>query len=257
MVKLMIYGTGRVGSRIAQQVIHEPWLETLYVWNRTHSKALGLACDLLDAFPEKDVRAPKLLSEVSSLDIIVYTASSYQPLLRKQFRSRLHEFTANKSTAEESLENLEMLYHVRSPKMFVISNPIDSMMKVLSSHIPPQHLYGVGASLDCQRLCRELKLLGVDSPQIELRGVDRQYHSIKSNVSPDVLSQAQEAVKEKTWNIVDHFGTTTEAITHSYLDIMRAYLGRQQAIDSHMSLYHQGSFETMPVRISHMLITPQ
>ena len=252
MVNILIYGTGKVGQRIAQEIAKESLIGGLFLYNRTRPKSEGLAYDLKDAHPEADIKAIEDLGKISSdLDIIVYSASNYPVEERKRHpMNRSRELSFNKKLIEKSRKELESLVARTNATTFILSNPVDFLTEYFGTKLPK--VYGIAGSLDASRYLTELQNLGAKPSFIFLTGRDRSY-TIFTDVDCELVEEAEKNIRIRLTNLIEKQGYASEGITQAFVEFLDNYLSKSTT-RTHCSLNVDGKVLCHPAYVGNGMV---
>lgn len=166
--KVVIIGTGNVGSTTAYSIINQGLCEEVVLIDVNKEKALGEALDMQQSvfFMNRNisVRAGEY-SECGDADIVVITASAPMP---KDSTNRL----------EMLMPSINIMKSIVSSVMasgfngifIVVSNPVDIMTYLVwrLSRLPACQVIGSGTALDTARLCCALgEMYDLDAKSVE------------------------------------------------------------------------------------------
>ena len=246
MVKILIYGTGHVGSQIADNLVTKSWLEQIYLYDLATEKADGLEFDIKDAFPSVSVSAVNDLESVLDLDIVIYCASLYHPSERKKSPiDRSKEWIYNRQVLKIATDKLFDIVVRTNSRLLVVSNPVDKTVKYFGSKLSEDKVVGIKGSLDAIRLSVELKKECVEFSYLYLIGKCCKYKLI-TDANPEKLEAAKKSVQNRLLNLILNQGYASRGIARATVKfIEQLYSGEKSK--SHCSLHHDGSVSCRPV----------
>lgn len=147
--KVVIIGTGFVGSSIAYATLIRGLCNELVLIDIDREKAEGEAMDLSHGLPfirPVEIRAGGY-EECAGAEIIVITAGANQ----KPGETRLDLLQKNARIIHSILD--EIVKYERNAILIVVSNPVDVLTAYIrkNTDLPPQHIIGSGTVLDTAR----------------------------------------------------------------------------------------------------------
>lgn len=161
MVKITIFGAGKVGSTVAQLAAYKSFGD-IVLFNRTLEKAQGLVLDLLESSPienfDSKIVATNDYKDTKNSDVIIISAG----LPRKEGMSREELLNENaqimKTITEESVKYSKKAFYI------VVTNPLDAMAYVAYKFgkLKREKVVGMAGTLDASRfnyfIASELKV---------------------------------------------------------------------------------------------------
>lgn len=162
---ITIIGAGRIGSTVALLTAQDG-LDDIVILNRTKSKAVGEALDIVNTIPEKSLISVTGTDDPSLMknsDVVVIAVHSG---IIKEDRTDVLLFNA--PLISEIAKNLRK--YADNSKVIVVTNPVDILVyQVLKqTEFPRQRIIGIGSGIDSRRFCFLLgKELGVSQGEIE------------------------------------------------------------------------------------------
>lgn len=243
--KVVIIGTGLVGSSCAFSFIHQQLCEELVLIDYNHERAVGEALDLLHALPYVQANTHVFAgtyADCHDADIIIIAAGAPP----KAGETRLDSLYTSARICDQIVP--QVMESGFQGKFLVISNPVDIMAYYVwqLSGLNPEQVIGTGTAIDtarCQHLVGEY--LGVNPSSVSATVLgehgDSQmiaWSQVKIGALPlsDWLKQnnrsmneeQQQAIQEQTaragWEVYLRKGTTYYAIAATTVAIAKAIL---------------------------------
>lgn len=148
--KIVIVGTGRVGSTIGYTLVTKGIATQLVLIDRDTEKAQGEALDLLhgSAFtPPVHIKAGDY-SDCAGAKIIIIAAGAAQ----KEGEKRMHLLEKNTWVIQEIIQ--EILPYNQDGILLIVTNPVDVLTYIAwkASGFPKERVMGTGTVLDTSRL---------------------------------------------------------------------------------------------------------
>lgn len=248
--KVVIVGTGFVGTSIAYAMINQGITNELVLIDVNHEKAEGEALDLLDgmAWGEENIAVKSGdYTECADANLVVITAGINQ----KPGQTRLDLVKTNATIMREIVA--QIMNSGFDGILVIASNPVDILTYIAwqTSGLPNNRVIGTGTTLDTTRLRKEIALkLQVDprsvhgyvmgehgdsevavwshttvggKPILELVESD-------SRLTKDELTIIAEKVKNAAYEIIDRKKATYYGIGMSTTRIVKAILNNEQAV---------------------------
>ena len=243
MANILVYGTGRLGRRITQLLLHEQFITKIYLYNRTYDKAEGIEIDLKDACPQANISAIKSSKAInSSLDIIIFAASAY-PTEERQSNptNRGREWSYNASMVTAALDQLEPLVDSTNATTLVLTNPVDIITDKLMQRLPREKVFGIAGSLDEARHLAELERMGHIPEYFYLIGKNRAY-TFFSDLPERIVSQATDNIYKRLQRLIEIQGFAIEGSANETIKFLRQYFDDSIA-ETHCSLFISSSEE--------------
>lgn len=230
--KIAIIGTGKLGTRLAEQLIIENVCDELYLWNRTYQKLEGVYQSLLiwNYIISSNVKISVLdKKELSNIDLIVICIKEdYDP--RELFMTKPPPKWLPQNLRYVGLirditlikQECQRLYNY-SGKVAVITNPVDVMTSLVTRWLPRAKVYGLGLSIDAARFSYFLnkKMSPIFKPDDfifagehgdELIGLPTIWKQKlkRKNISDKVIKLVSSEAKEVGFEIVKNLGYTLQ-----------------------------------------------
>ncbi len=250
--KIVIIGTGNVGSTTAYTIINQGLCEDLVLIDMNKEKAMGEAIDMKHAihFMNRNMRVRVGdYSECSDADIIIITASAP---MDKDATNRLDMLAPSKKVMKSIITPI--MESGFAGTIIVVSNPVDIMTYYAwkLSGLPENHVIGSGTTLDTARLCCEIgDIFDLDSKSVSAYIIGE--HGDSETVSwnsatvggkslTDVMKDNSERTKEVTfdqlrkdtidagWQIFRRKGNTCYGIAASTCAIAKSILLNENRI---------------------------
>ncbi|EMW6217093.1 L-lactate dehydrogenase [Enterococcus faecium] len=246
--KVVIVGTGFVGTSIAYAMINQGISNELVLIDVNQEKAEGEALDLLDGMAWGDENVAVWsggYEECKDADIVVITAGINQ----KPGQSRLDLVKTNASIMRQIVK--EIMGSGFDGIIVVASNPVDILTYIAwnESGLPTSRVIGTGTTLDTTRFRKEiaLKLKGDSEvaawshttvggkPVFEIVEKDHR-------IAQDELDVIADKVRNAAYEIIDRKKATYYGIGMSTARIVKAILNNEQAVLP-VSAYLTGEYD--------------
>ncbi|MBO0431161.1 L-lactate dehydrogenase [Enterococcus sp. DIV0660C] len=248
--KVVIVGTGFVGTSIAYAMINQGITNELVLIDVNQEKAEGEALDLLDgmAWGEENIAVKSGdYTECADANLVVITAGINQ----KPGQSRLDLVQTNASIMRDIVR--QIMESGFDGVLVIASNPVDILTYIAwqASGLPHNRVVGTGTTLDTTRFRKEIALkLEIDprsvhgyvmgehgdsevaawshttvggKPILEIVEVDHR-------LTKDDLTIIAEKVKNAAYEIIDRKKATYYGIGMSTTRIVKAILNNEQAV---------------------------
>lgn len=250
--KVVIVGTGNVGSTTAYSIINQGLCDEVVLIDVNKEKAIGEALDMQQSvfFMNRNisVRAGEY-SDCGDADIVVITASAPMP---KDSHNRLEMLTPSINIMK-SIVNSVMASGFNGI-FIVVSNPVDIMTYMVwrLSRLPAKQVIGSGTALDTARLCCRLsEMYDLDAKSVEALILGEHGDSemvawstatIGGKFLEDVMQDNAERTKDVTheslledtkqagWKIFNRKGNTCYGIAASTTAIIKSILYNENRI---------------------------
>lgn len=163
----IIGGGGRVGSCAAFALQSQGVVSEIQLLDADRKRAAGEALDLLHgtAFCADQRIYEGDYERAANSDIFIITAG----LRRKPDESRLDLIHRNTDLFRQILQSIRAAGHLKSAKVFVISNPVDILthLAIEELDLPFRQIFGLGTMLDTARFCSLIAdALGLAATQV-------------------------------------------------------------------------------------------
>jgi hypothetical protein len=177
MVNVAIFGTGRLGTLLSQELIRADKIGTIYLSRRSRHRLEGI-CLSLSVFGSvvrsKTRIKPFVPKNLGSVDLVVIAIKdNYDPrelITEERFPSW---YPVNVRTVGLR-RDLPLLMDVCSllkrfrGKIAVLTNPVDIVTGMVTAWCPEANVVGLGASVDSARIAYRLSTMGVECDYREL-----------------------------------------------------------------------------------------
>lgn len=160
MKKIAIIGTGKLGTRLAEQLIIENVCDELYLWNRTYQKLEGVfqSLQIWNYIISSNIKISILdKKELDKIDlVIICIKDDYDPrelFITKPPPKWLPQNLRYVGLIRDSIlvrQECQRLYNY-SGKVAVVTNPVDVMTSLITRWLPRAKVYGLGLSIDTAR----------------------------------------------------------------------------------------------------------
>lgn len=176
--RIAIIGTGRIGTRLAEQLAFDRVCDEIFLWNRSYNKLEGVLLSLnkLMELARVNIKISKLdFRKLNDIDLIVIAIKeSYDP------RTLGDDGHMGAWLPREDLKYVGLKYDLPQVQqvcrklkdyknaILVISNPVDLIASVIQKTVQSARVYGSGVSLDAARLAIRLS----SKTDIQLKGKD-------------------------------------------------------------------------------------
>lgn len=269
-MKIGIIGTGRIGTRLAEQIVLDGYCEELELWNRSKKKLEGTiqSLEIWRSLLPRKTRIGKLnWSKLNTIDLIVIALKEkYDPreLINEDAiprwlpqNLRYVGFMKDLPLLKEICTRLRNYVGIVS----VVTNPVDIMTSLATSWLGNSQVFGLGMSLDSARLSYRLLisksiainyinlLLGGEhgSHLIPLNSIWRSEYRFRAKSMLADLKEAQRI----GFQIVERLGYTLQDCAFVFSDDIRWLAGRQLARRyACMSHQHTDACIGLPLKIS-------
>jgi hypothetical protein len=161
--QLAIVGTGRVGTRLAEQVVMDGGVRELALWNRSGGRLAGtvLSLQVWAGMSRRAIRIEELEWEkvARARIVVVCVKERYDPRVRFAEWGDEGMFGVPRDLRYVGLEDDLPLVHDVCKRLSdyagivaVVTNPVDVMASLVQKMLPKAVVVGLGASLDAARL---------------------------------------------------------------------------------------------------------
>ncbi|HBK5191908.1 TPA: L-lactate dehydrogenase, partial [Enterococcus faecium] len=248
--KVVIVGTGFVGTSIAYAMINQGISNELVLIDVNQEKAEGEALDLLDGMAWGDENVAVWsggYEECKDADIVVITAGINQ----KPGQSRLDLVKTNASIMRQIVK--EIMGSGFDGIIVVASNPVDILTYIAwnESGLPTSRVIGTGTTLDTTRFRKEIALkLKVDPRSVHgyilgehgdsevaawshtTVGGKPVFEIVEKDhrIAQDELDVIADKVRNAAYEIIDRKKATYYGIGMSTARIVKAILNNEQAV---------------------------
>lgn len=250
--RIVIVGTGNVGSTTAYTIINQGLCEDLVLIDMNREKAYGEALDMKHAihFMNRNMRVRVGdYSDCKDADILIITASAP---MDKDATNRLDMLAPSKKVMESIIT--PVMESGFNGIIIVVSNPVDIMSYYAwkLSGLPANQVIGSGTALDTARLCCEIgDLFDLDSKSVNAYILGEHGDSemaswnsatVGGKALTDVMKDNSERAKETTfdklrketiqagWEIFHRKGNTCYGIAASTTAIAKSILYNENRI---------------------------
>ncbi|HBM9131372.1 TPA: L-lactate dehydrogenase [Enterococcus faecium] len=260
--KVVIVGTGFVGTSIAYAMINQGISNELVLIDVNQEKAEGEALDLLDGMAWGDENVAVWsggYEECKDADIVVITAGINQ----KPGQSRLDLVKTNASIMRQIVK--EIMGSGFDGIIVVASNPVDILTYIAwnESGLPTSRVIGTGTTLDTTRFRKEIALkLKVDPRSVHgyilgehgdsevaawshtTVGGKPMFEIVEKDhrIAQDELDVIADKVRNAAYEIIDRKKATYYGIGMSTARIVKAILNNEQAVLP-VSAYLTGEYD--------------
>lgn len=273
--KVVIVGTGFVGTSIAYAMINQGISNELVLIDVNQEKAEGEALDLLDGMAWGDENVAVWsggYEECKDADIVVITAGINQ----KPGQSRLDLVKTNASIMRQIVK--EIMGSGFDGIIVVASNPVDILTYIAwnESGLPTSRVIGTGTTLDTTRFRKEIALkLKVDPRSVHgyilgehgdsevaawshtTVGGKPVFEIVEKDhrIAQDELDVIADKVRNAAYEIIDRKKATYYGIGMSTARIVKAILNNEQAVLP-VSAYLTGEYdEKISLQVCHQSLT--
>jgi malate/lactate dehydrogenase len=165
MGNIAVIGVGKLGTRLAEEIVRKQCCEKLYLWNRSRRRLQGtiLSLDVLASVLRSRTRVLKLTdADIPHVDLVVIAVKdSYDPRDLLQDEKYPRWFPVDVRTVGFR-RDLPLVREVCSKLtgysrcVVVITNPLDVFVTLVKQWLPAAEVVGLGVSLDAARLLYSL-----------------------------------------------------------------------------------------------------
>lgn len=161
MNRIAIIGTGRLGTRLAEQIILGGLFDELYLWNRSKEKLRGTILSL-SIWGYQICSRTKVIEInwelIESYNIIVIAIKEKYDVRSLYIENIVPKWIPNNLRYTGLMKDLPQIKEVCSRltkytgKIVVITNPVDLITSFISKWLPGCFVFGLGSSVDSVRL---------------------------------------------------------------------------------------------------------
>lgn len=266
MKKIALIGTGKLGTKLAENIIFNSLCDEIYLFNRSKEKLEGtiLSLNIWASLIESKTSIKYYdIENINDIDLIIIA-------LKEQYDPReLIQIEKNPGYIPHNLryigvmKDLPLILETCNPIkdyrgiIGVVTNPVDIMSTFVSEYVPNANVYGLGVSLDAARFCYFLRKLhninvgyddtlmggehgGVIVPFFSLWSIDLEI----STIAESILDKA----KNVGFEIVKYLGYSLHDCAHVFSKDIAWLLGeKDRAKYSAFSVYDDTCCIGLPV----------
>lgn len=176
-VAVGIIGLGSVGSQLASQVAQISYVNNIHLYNRSHSKSVGLALDMNHAHSDKGelfVAQETMEGVFQKSNVVFLTFRDISGLILENVPERWKKISSHLRIMNEISKVIDNSHF--NGTIFVVTNPVDFLTYSLYSNsqqgnnaLRTFQIYGIGLELDAMRALYCSRQMGLQLGREDIR----------------------------------------------------------------------------------------